>query len=68
MKIALLIILLVAIAASIIAIYDARKIGDKLFGTADKNKVTKLIKIFGFIICVICSIIFCILNKRLYKC
>ena len=63
MKTALLIILLVVIAASITAIYDARKIGDKFFSTSDKNKITKMIKIFGFIICVICSIIFCILNK-----
>ena len=57
------ILLLIVIAISITAIYDARKIGDKLFSTADKNKVTRLIKIFGFIICVICSIIFCILSK-----
>ena len=56
------IFLLIIIAISVTAIYDARKIGDKFFSSSDKNKVAKIIKIFGLILCIVCGIIFCILK------
>lgn len=56
------IFLLIIIAISVMAIYDARKISDKLFSSTDKNKVTKLIKILGLILCIICGIVFCIIR------
>ncbi len=56
------IFLLIIIAISVTAIYDARKIGDKFFSSADKNKVTKIIKILGLILCIICGITFCIIK------
>ena len=56
------IFLLIIIAISVTAIYDARKIGDKFFSSSDKNKVAKIIKILGLILCVVCGIIFCILK------
>ena len=56
------IFLLIIIAISVTAIYDARKIGDKFFSSADKNKVTNIIKILGLILCIICGIAFCIIK------
>ncbi len=56
------IFLLIIIAISVTAIYDARKIGDKFFSSSDKNKVAKIIKILGLILCIVCGIIFCILK------
>ena len=55
------IFLLIIMAICVTAIYDARKIGEKFFSLSDKNKSTKLIKAFGFIICVLSSIIYCFL-------
>ncbi len=56
------IILLIIIAISVMAIYDARKIADKFFSSVDKNKMTKMIKIIGLVLCIICGIIFCLLK------
>ena len=56
------IFLLIIIAISVTAIYDARKIGYKFFSSSDKNKIAKIIKILGLILCVVCGIIFCILK------
>ena len=56
------IFLLIVIAICVTAIYDARKIGEKFFSSSDKNKVVKLIKLFGFIVCVICGVVFCIIK------
>ena len=56
------IFLLIIIAISVTAIYDARKIGDKFFSSSDKNKVARIIKILGLILCIVCGIIFCILK------
>ena len=53
------------IAICIMAIYDARRIADKFFSSADKNKVVKLIKIFSFILFAICGITFCLLKNGL---
>ena len=58
MKIFLITILLIIIAICIMAIYDARKIGEKFFSSPDKNKVTKIIKLIGFIVFIVCGIIF----------
>ena len=54
--------LLVLIAISVTAIYDARKIGENFFSSADKNKVVRYIKAIGFIVCAICGVVFCILK------
>ena len=56
------IVLIIIIAVCVMAIYDARKIGEKFFSSADKNRITKLIKLIGFIILVICGVIFCIIK------
>lgn len=54
--------LLVVIAVCVMAIYDARKLGEKFFSKTDKNKITKVIKIFSFLICIVCGIIYCIIK------
>ena len=51
------IILLIIIAICIIIIYDARTITEKYFSIVDKNKQIKLLKIIGFIVAIICTII-----------
>ena len=56
------IILLIIIAISVTAIYDARKIGENFFSSADKNKVAKFIKVIGLILCIICGVVFCVLS------
>ena len=57
--------LIIVIAICIMAIYDARRIAEKFFSSADKNKVVKLIKIFSFILFAICGITFCCLKNGL---
>lgn len=54
--------LLVLIAISVTAIYDARKIEEKFFSSADKNKIAKFIKAIGFIVCIICGVTFCLIK------
>ena len=56
--------LLIIIAICVMAIYDAREIAEKFFSTTDRNKVSKIIKLLGFIILVICGIIFCYLKWK----
>ncbi len=51
------IILLIIIAISVTAIFDARRIAEKYFSTADINKQVLLLKIAGFLVAVICAII-----------
>lgn len=62
MKIFLITILVIIMAMCVIAIYDARRIGEKFFSSPDKNKVTKMIKLIGFIILIVCGIIFCFIK------
>ena len=62
MKIFLITILVIIMAMCVMAIYDARKIGEKFFSSPDKNKVTKIIKLIGFIILIVCGIIFCFIK------
>ena len=62
MKVFFLTVLVIVIAICVMAIYDARKIGEKFFSSPDKNKITKIIKIIGFIILVICGITFCLVK------
>ena len=57
--------LIIVIAICVMAIYDARRIADKFFSSADKNKVVRLIKIFSFILFAICGITFCLLKNGL---
>ena len=62
MKVFFLTVLVIVIAICVMAIYDARKIGEKFFSSPDKNKITKIIKIIGFIILIICGVIFYIIK------
>ena len=62
MKIFLITVLVIIMAICVMAIYDARKIGEKFFSSPDKNKVTKIIKLIGFIIFIVCGIIFCFIK------
>ena len=58
------IVLLVIIAICVMAIYDARKIGEKFFSSPDKNKITRIIKLIAFILCIICGIVLCFLKQK----
>ena len=51
-------ILLIIIAISVIAIFDARRIAQKYFSTSDINKQVLLLKIIGFLVAITCAIIF----------
>lgn len=62
MKIFFITVVVIVMAVCVMAIYDARKIGEKFFSSPDKNKITKIIKVLGFIILVICGIIFCFIK------
>ena len=62
MKIFIITVLVIVMAICVMAIYDARRLGEKFFSSPDKNKITKLIKMISFIILVICGITFCIIN------
>ena len=62
MKIFLITVLMIVMAICVMAIYDARKIGEKFFSSPDKNKITKIIKLVGFIIFAICGVIFCLIK------
>lgn len=57
LKLIIQIITLVAIAIGVILIYDARKISKKWFSFGDRNSVVKTLKIVGFIITIIGSLI-----------
>lgn len=52
----------IIIALGVIAIYDARRLSEKLFSFEDKNTSTKILKIIGFVLAIIGGIII-ILNK-----
>ncbi len=62
MKVVIITIIVIIMAICVMAIYDARKIGEKFFSSPDKNRVTKMIKLIGFIILVMCGIIFCFIK------
>ncbi len=55
------IILLIIIAICVTVIYDARRIGERYFSSSMKNKQINMLKIFGFIIGIICAVMLCIL-------
>lgn len=57
-------ILLIIIAISVTFIYDARSIANKYFSRDDKNKQIKLLKIVGFLVAIICTIILYFLIRR----
>lgn len=48
---------LIVIALGVIMIYDARKLSKKWFSFGDRNGSTKILKIVGFIIAIIGSMI-----------
>ncbi len=62
MKIFIITVLVIVMAICVMAIYDARRLGEKFFSSPDKNKIAKLIKMISFFILVICGIAFCIIN------
>lgn len=51
-------LLIVIIAICVKLIYDAREICEKYFSSSMKNKQVTLIKITGFAVGIICTIIF----------
>ena len=56
------VILIIIIAVSVHIIYDARSVANKYFSRENINKQVKMLKIVGFLLAIICSIIlyFCI--------
>ena len=54
--------LIIMIALGVTAIYDARKITTKYFSNQDQNKMVNILKVVGFLVCVICGILICSLN------
>ena len=62
MKVFFITVLLIIMAFCVMAIYDARKIGEKFFSSPDKNKITKIIKIIGFFILILCGITLCLIK------
>lgn len=56
-KIIMQIISLIIVAVGVIMIYDARKISKKWFSFGEQNSTTKVLKIVGFIIAIIGSLI-----------
>lgn len=56
-KIIIQIVALIAICIGVVMIYDARKISKKWFSFGDRNSVVKTLKILGFIVCIIGSLI-----------
>ena len=64
LKLIIQVVALVVIAIGVVMIYDARKISKKWFSFADRNSSVKTLKIVGFIIAIIGSLIV-ILNWRL---
>lgn len=51
------IIALIVVALGVIMIYDARKLSKKWFSFGDRNDSTKILKIVGFIVAIIGSLI-----------
>lgn len=52
------VVILIIIAICVTAIYDARKIGEKILSKESINKKTRIIKIIAFIVLVICGILY----------
>lgn len=48
---------LIIIAIGVVCVYDARKLTKKFFSTSDTNDATRSLKIAGFIVSVIGSIL-----------
>ncbi len=57
MEIGLKLLGIIIIAIGIVCVYDARRITNKFFSTSDTNTATRNLKIVGFIIAVIGSIL-----------
>jgi ABC-type nickel/cobalt efflux system permease component RcnA len=55
-------LLLIVIAIGVTLIYDARKITTKYFSNQDKNKTAMLLKLVGFLFCVISGTAMVFLN------
>ena len=57
LKLIIQIVALIVIAIGVVMIYDARKISKKWFSFGDRNSSVKILKIIGFIIAIIGSLI-----------
>ena len=57
MEIGLKLLGIIIIAIGIVCVYDARRITNKFFSTSDTNTATRNLKIVGFIIAVIGTIL-----------
>lgn len=51
--------LIILIAIGVTIIYDARKIAKKYFSKQDQNRITAVLKVIGFLICVVSGILIC---------
>ena len=51
------VVALIVVALGVIMIYDARKLSKKWFSFGDRNYSTKILKIVGFIVAIIGSLI-----------
>ena len=51
------IVALIVVALGVVMIYDARKLSKKWFSFGDRNDSTRILKIIGFIISIIASMI-----------
>ncbi len=51
------IVALIIVTIGVVMIYDARKISQKWFSFGDRNDSTKILKIVGFIVSIIGSLI-----------
>lgn len=49
---------IILIAIGVTTIYDARKIAKQYFSKQDQNRITSVLKVIGFLICVISGILF----------
>ncbi len=57
MEIILKLIGVIIIALGIICVYDARKLTKRFFSTSDTNTATKTMKIVGFIVAIVGSVL-----------
>ena len=54
--------LLILIAIGVTIIFDARKITKNYFGKQDQNKTVTILKVVGFVICVVCGVGICFIK------
>ena len=56
--------LYILIAFGVYSIYDARKIANKYFSKQDINTVVFFMKAVGFLVCIVCAVLICVMQSR----